>query len=123
MKLLLRIVIISILAYSLPYYLPWWSLAIVSALVGFMIPGSGLNAFISGFLGGGVVWLFLSWQSDAATASIMSEKIVQLFPFKDATYLIILSGIIGAIVAGLSCLTGASFRDLFIKKKKRSFYN
>lgn len=123
MKVVLRILLIGTLAYFAPFVLPWWSLAILAALVGFLIPGHGFNSFISGFLGGGATWLFLAWKIDTETHSVMSTKMVQLFPLSDPIYLVIVSGVIGGLVAGFGAVTGTSFRQIFMKKKSRSLYS
>ena len=123
MKLILRLLIIAILSYFLPYYLPWWSVALISFLAGLVIPGPGLNVFISGFLGVGLIWSYLAWQIDSSTGSILTEKVASLLTLDNSMYLLIATGLIGAIVGGLSCSTGNSFRQIFIKKKPRSLYS
>ncbi len=123
MKILLRIILISAVAYFVPFILPWWTLAFCGMLIGFGIPGHGLNSFISGFLGAGAVWLFLAWKIDMETNSILSDKLVQLFPVDDVIYLIVATGLIGGLIAGFGMLTGTSFRQIFIKKKSRSLYS
>jgi len=123
MKLIFRTLLLGVILFFLPSYFPWWSLVAISFVVGFLIPGPGINAFISGFLGGGISWLLLAWRIDSATSSYLSEKMVGFFPFSDATYLIILAGLIGAIASGTSTLTGNSLRQIFIRKPQRSMYS
>ncbi|MEQ8472535.1 MAG: hypothetical protein RIC35_15190 [Marinoscillum sp.] len=123
MKLIIRIFLIIIVAYFLSFYLPWWSLIVLTFIIGFLIPGHGLNLFISGFLGGGLLWMAYSWYLDTKTQSILTDKIIHLFPFEDGFLLIILSGLIGGLSAGFGCLSGNSFRHLFMKKKTKSFYS
>lgn len=96
---------------------------IAAFLICYLLHGSGFSAFNSGFLGGGIVWLGVSFKIDLDTASIMTEKIVQLFPFSDGTQLIILAGVIGALTTGFSAQAGNSFRQIFIKKVSKSFYS
>lgn len=112
-----------IFTFVLSFYLPWWIIVIVSFLAGFLLYGSGFSVFLSGFLGGGILWLGYAWVLDVKTNAILSEKIVKLFPFSDPFYLIILSGFIGAMMSGLGGLTGNSFRWIFMKKKSKSFYS
>lgn len=123
MKFLLRLLLIIAACYFIPFYTPWWIIFIVSGLVGYFIPGNGFVVFNAGFLGGGLVWLAFAFQLDVETQSIMSEKIVQLFPVSDPTYLIIVAGIIGALSAGFGALTGNSFKQIFLKKKQKSLYS
>ncbi|MEM9328394.1 MAG: hypothetical protein AAGA85_22185 [Bacteroidota bacterium] len=123
MKLLLRLLLIALMTYFLLGFLPWWTMALLAGFAGFLIPGSGLNSFISGFLGGGLVWLYMSWMIDNETQSILTDKMVQLFPIDDTNLLILGTGLLGGLVAGFGALTGTSFRQIFMKKKKRSLYN
>lgn len=123
MKLISRIILIIAFSYLLSLYLPWWILMVVAFIVGFSIPGHGINVFIAGFLGGGLLWMSYAWYIDLKTEAILSNKIVQLFPFQDAIFLLILTGVIGALAGALGALSGNSFRQLFLKKKQKSFYS
>ncbi|WP_258097987.1 hypothetical protein [Marinoscillum pacificum] len=123
MKLIARIILILSVSYLSALYLPWWSLIVVAFLVGFGIPGNGINQFIAGFLGGGLLWMTYAWLIDVQTESILSEKIVKLFPLDDPIFLLVLTGLLGAIAGALGALSGNSFRQLFMKKKQKSFYS
>ena len=123
MKLIARIILIIILSYLLSLYFPWWVLMVVSFVVGFAIPGNGINLFIAGFLGGGLLWMSYAWYIDIKTESILSNKIVELFPFSDSIFLLIITGVIGALAGAFGALSGGSFRQLFMKKKQKSFYS
>lgn len=123
MKLIVRIILIVVLSYLLSIYFPWWVLVIMSFIVGFVIYGGGFTVFLSGFLGGGLLWLSYAWYLDYRTNSILSEKIIHLFPFEDNFFLIIVSGVIGALAGGFGAITGNSFRLLFEKTKSSSYYS
>lgn len=123
MKLILRTLLLGTIILFLPAMFPWWSILIVGLVLGFAIPGPLINTFISGFLSGGFTWLYLAWKIDRDSEAFFSEKMVQLFPFSDPNYLILLTGLIGGMVTGLGTLSGASFRQLFERKKTRSLYS
>ena len=123
MNILFRIILISAIAYFVPFVLPWWSLAFFAMIIGYLLPGHGVNSFISGFLGGGAVWLALAWKFDNDTNSILSNKLVQLFPVDEVIYLVIASGLIGGLISGFGMLTGTSLRQIFITRKSRSLYS
>jgi len=103
--------------------MPWWILILISFVVGFIIYGNGFNVFVSGFLSGTALWLTYAWFLDFMTESILSAKLVLLFPVDESFMLIVVSGIIGGLAAGLGATTGNSLRLLFVKKKKKGFYN
>lgn len=123
MKIFLRIILIALVAYFVPFVLPWWTVAFFAMIIGFLVSGHGLNAFISGFLGGGAVWLILAWKIDDETNSILSSRLIQLFPFNEVIYLIIGTGLVGGLISGFGMVTGTSFRQIFIKRKSRSLYS
>ncbi|RED97539.1 hypothetical protein [Marinoscillum furvescens] len=123
MKLIARLILVMILTYFLSFYMPWWIVFVVTFLTGFIIHGSGINVFIGTFLGAGLVWMLYAWYLDYNTASILSQKVIQLFPFDDPMMLIITSGLVGGLCGGFGGLSGNSFRQLFLKKKQKSFYS
>ena len=123
MKLISRLLIIGVLSYFLPFYLPWWSVALVGFLAGFTLHGPVFNSFVSGFLGTGIVWVAMAWQIDRATSSFLTSQMAQLLTVESSLYVIIITGLLGALVGGLSCVTGNSFRQIFLKKKSRSLYS
>jgi hypothetical protein len=123
MKFILRIILISVICYFTANLLPWWSIAIVAAAVSFLLPGNGFNVWLSGFLGVGLLWMAMAWKVDTESASIMSEKILELFPIDELGLLVIATGAIGGLVGAFSALTGNLFRKMFMKKKKTSYYN
>ena len=123
MKLIARIILIILFTYLLSFVLQWWIIIAISFLVGFALYGNGFNVFISGFLGGGLLWLSYARYLDIKTSAILSEKIVELFPFNDNIFLIIGAGVVGGLCAGLGALTGNSFRLMFVKRKTKSFYS
>jgi hypothetical protein len=123
MKFIIRIILIGVICYFTANLLPWWSIAIVAATVSFLLPGNGFNVWLSGFLGVGLLWMAMAWKVDTESASIMSQKILELFPIKELGLLVITTGAIGGTVGAFSALTGSLFRKLFMKKKKKSYYN
>ena len=123
MKFIIRIILISSLSYLSAMFFPWWGIALVAALVSFLLPDHGFSVFVSGFLGAGLLWMALAWKTDIETASVLSEKIVQLFPVSEVNYLILATGLIGGLAGAFSGLTGSTFRQVFMKKKQKSYYS
>jgi|AntAceMinimDraft_12_1070368.scaffolds.fasta_scaffold05873_3 hypothetical protein len=123
MVFILRLVLIAISCYGLGYIMPWGSIVVAAVVISFFLPGHNFNAFLSGFLGVGLLWMVMAWKFDMESGSNMSTKIIDLFPIDDHILLILATGFIGAIAGGFSAITGNTFRQLFIKKKKQSFYN
>jgi len=57
------------------------------------------------------------------SGSNMSIKMTELFKIDDPILLIVGTGVIGALVGGFAAFIGNSFRQIFIRKKKASFYS
>ncbi len=123
MLFILRLIIISTLTYLMGLIAPWWSAITAAALVAFFLPGNNFNAILSGFMGVGLIWMVLAWKIDVETKSIMSNKMIELFPVDDVNMLIIITAIIGGLAGALGAFSGNSFRQIFIRKKEKSFYN
>jgi len=123
MKLIIRIIAIGAITYFLSPFTAWWTCMIAGFVVSFISPSSGLNAFISGFLGVGLVWMGQAWTLDVSNQSAFSSKIAEIMNLRDSVLLILAAGAIGGITGGFSSLTGKTFRTLFVKSKKGSFYS
>ncbi|MFY0652733.1 MAG: hypothetical protein JXQ96_11895 [Cyclobacteriaceae bacterium] len=123
MIFILRLILIAFACYLAGILMPWWSVILCSIIISFFLPGHSFNAFLSGFLGVGLLWMVMAWKFDMEAGSNMSSKMTEIFKLDDPIYLIIVTGVIGAILGGFSALTGNTFRQVFIKKKKVSFYN
>ena len=123
MKLIIRIIAIGVLTYFLSHFGSWWICMAASFVVCFLLPSSGLNAFIAGFLGVGLVWLGHAWNLDVQNASLFSNKVAEVMQMGEPLILIIISGVVGGLAGGFSAMTGSSFRKIFAKKQKTSFYS
>lgn len=123
MKLIVRIIAISILTYFISPFGSWWICMASAFIVCFISPSSGLNAFIAGFLGTGLVWLGHAWNLDVMNESNFSTKVAEVMQMGEPLILILVSGAVGGLSGGFAALTGTSFRKLFAKKQKTSFYS
>ncbi len=114
MKLISAIFVTAFLAYVIGIYttLPWWSFAVTSFMVALAIPQKPFKAFITGFLGMFILWVVLSVMKDLANEHILSTKVAQILPLGGSyVVLILLTGILGGLVSGLSALAGSYVRQ------------
>ena len=123
MKLIIRLIIIGALTYFLSPLTVWWIAMVVAFLVCYISPSSGLNAFVAGFLGVGLVWMGHAWNIDVTNASAFSSKIAAIMGIGDPILLVFASGLVGGLAGGFASLSGTTFRQLFVKKKERSVYS
>ena len=113
MKFLISILLIALLSFALGLYLPWWSLAIVAFIVAALIHQHAGKSFLSGFLALFLLWGILAFIIDQKNQHILSHKISSLFSLGEGSMLLILvTGLIGGLVAGLAAMSGSYLRTL-----------
>lgn len=122
MKLFLRMILIGVLTYFLSAILPWWILVAISLIVGLVIPGGAFSAFVSGFLGVGITWMAYAWKLDTINQSNFSNLILEIIPLGDSVLLIAITGFLGGILAGFSCMTGSLLRKKSKKNRSSGYY-
>jgi len=119
MKFGVAILLTMIVSFAIGLYLPFWSVALVSFLVALFIYQKPGMAYLAGFLGILLLWASLAWWIDVQNDSILSHRMATLFPLGGSSALLILvSAVVGAIVGGLSALSG-SFLRKYIDSRER----
>jgi hypothetical protein len=114
MKFFVSILLTALLSFALCLFLPWWVIAIAGFAVAFAIPQKAGLSFIAGFLALFLLWAGLSLWMSAANNHLLAHKISLLFIKVDnPMLLIVITGIIGGLVAGFGSLTGRLSRKLF----------
>lgn len=118
MKTIFGIISIAILSFALGIFLPWWSIAIASFVISFVLVQKPLIGFLSGF-----VAIFLLWGLDAYLISnhnghILANRMSQVILKKENPYLlIIITAIIGGLVAAFASLSGSFLRSLINQQR------
>ncbi len=123
MKLIIRLIVIGALTYFLSPISVWWIAMIIAFFVCYISPSSGLNAFVAGFLGVGLIWMGHAWNIDVINKSTFSSTVAEIMQLSDPIFLVFATGLIGGLAGGFASLSGTTFRQLFIKQKKRSLYS
>nr|WKN36384.1 hypothetical protein K4G66_28905 [Tunicatimonas sp. TK19036] len=112
MKFVAKIVLIAGLSYFAELFFPWWSVVICAFLINLLLPTKGFNAFLSGFLGVGLLWLVFAWAINANTNSLLATKVAELFELNKAGLIVALTGVLGGITGGFAALTGSLLRNI-----------
>lgn len=103
----------SILAYGAGYLLPWWGAALAALLVAFVTKQRPMVSAMSGFLGVALLWIAHATWIDVANHHVLSHRVANLLPLDGSSAaLIVVSGIIGGTVGGLSGMSGALLRNV-----------
>lgn len=111
MKFLVATILTALLAFISGLFLPWWGIAITSLLVAVIIHQKAGKAFLSGWLGVFILWAGLAWWIDSKNNHILSKKIASVLPLGGNYLLLILvTGFIGGLVAGLAAMSGSFLR-------------
>ena len=108
MKVVISIIVTGVIAYFAESLGPWWIGAVVAFVVAAIAQLKLGEAFLTGFIGIGIMWGLSAGVIDAANDSILSQRIGQLLGGLSPTLLIVLTSLIGAIVGGVAALSGAS---------------
>lgn len=113
----LTVVFIAICGQLSHFGLPWWMLAPIGALAGWLFrQGAGL-CLLAGFAGGFLLWAGNAYVPDAANEGLLSARIGQLFMGMSRWNTLLLTGCIGGMVSALGCLCGRWGRALFETSK------
>ena len=111
MKFIVSLILMAALSFAACLYFPWWCIAIVCFIVAVLIPQRAGIAFLCGFLALFILWAGLSFWISHNNAHVLAHKIsVVILKKDDPNMLIIVTGLIGAIVAAFAALTGSLLR-------------
>lgn len=109
-----------LLSFAACLYFPWWSIAIVAFIVAALIPQGAGKSFLTGFIALLLLWSGLSFWISNNNDHILAGKISLLILKVNSPYfLILVTGLIGGVVAGFGALTGSFVRK---RKVKRAIY-
>lgn len=123
MKFIAKLVLIAALSYLAEQFFSWWIVAVCAFGVNLFLPTKGFNAFLSGFLGVGLLWLLFAGMIDQRTSGILTEKIAGVMQLNNDFLLVALAGLVGGLVGGMAALTGSLLRNLrHSEDAKGSYY-
>ena len=110
MKFIISILTTAILALLLGLYLPWWSIALAGFIMAILMKQSSGKSFLAGFLGVFLFWGVFAFLQDMNNQHILSAKISALLSMGNNSFLlIVITGVVGGLVAGFAALTASSF--------------
>jgi cell division protein FtsX len=106
MKFALQTLVTLVGCSIVQYFLPWWTMAVIALMAGYVFHNGGTVSFAAGFLGAGALWLMVAYYMDYTTQSILTEKVNKLFPLN----VLVMTPVIGGLVGGFAALTGTLMR-------------
>jgi hypothetical protein len=111
MRFLVSVLMMLLFAWIAGMFLPWYSIALITFLVGLAIPQKLWRSFLAGFLAIFLLWFMLAFWLDTRNEQLLSRKIAELMHLGHASILLILiTAVVGGLVGGFAALSGASLR-------------
>lgn len=119
-----QLILVIAFSYASQFILPWWGVMVGSVLATLLIYNKALSSFFAGFLGLGLLWFYLAYTIDTANQSLLSGKVAALFGLESGFQMVLVTALLGAIIGGISALSGNYFISIFKKTKiNRSPYH
>lgn len=103
------IITIILLGLLVHQFTPWWSIVLVTALVGGIFNEHAGRSFLFGFIGVSLLWGIAAFQIDLANESILSTRMAEIF----GGNMIIITALFGGLLGGMGALTGTLGLRLF----------
>jgi len=113
MKFFTHCIVSALAALLLGPLLPFWGLMVVIGICAALIGGKRITAFLGAGLGMGLVWFALPLWITVRTGSELPARIGAIMGLENPIILIVVTCILGFLIAGLSAWTGNSFRKIF----------
>lgn len=114
MKPQYRILITAAASTILQMFLPWWTSAIVAALVETFFGSRRFLSFLIGFYGVALPWMIGALIIDLQNDSILSDRVLTLFSLPQWPLLaVIVTGLVGGISGGFAAWAGGHVHSLF----------
>lgn len=99
----------------LPLFLPWWSVAIVALVFGYLATNAR-RAFSLASTILALVWGIWAQVYNVANAGLLAGKIGALFGGIGAIHLVLITAAVGGLIGGLFGYLGYSFRQVMSKR-------
>ncbi|HUH32300.1 MAG TPA: hypothetical protein VLZ28_00020 [Daejeonella sp.] len=105
--LFLLILIISLI---LQFFLPWWIIALVAFGMSFWKAQTAGRAFGSGFAAIFLLWVIMGLIYSIPNENLLANRIAEMLTLPASSFgwivILLVSGIVGGLAAGLSALAG-----------------
>lgn len=101
-------------AFILSFLLPWWSIMVAAFVASLLFPLKKSSIFFVPFIAIAVLWIAQSFYLSNGNDFILAKKIAILLPLNGhVTVLILITGIIGGLAAGVSGVFGKQCLNIF----------
>jgi hypothetical protein len=106
----------TILAFIFSLFLPWWSVMLAGFLTALLIPLKRASVFMAPFLAILVFWVIYAFVMSNGNDFTLAKRIAVLLPLGGNAYVLMLvTGIVGGLAAGIAAVFGKQCQ-LVLKK-------
>lgn len=106
-----------VLALILSQFMPWWAVMVAAFATSLFFSLKRSSVFIVPFLAIALLWITQAFWLSNANDFILAKKIAVLLSLNENTYLLILiTGLVGGIAAGVSAMFGKQCLTLLTKR-------
>ena len=98
-------------------FLPWWVIAPLAFICGYFLQQTTFRAFLLGFVSIFMLWGGVAWIIHIRNAAILGTKMAALFQVRFPFILILLTALIGAVIAGISSISGSYLCNILNRTK------
>jgi hypothetical protein len=112
--------IILIASFLLQLVLPWWIIVIIAFVTCGIIGKTGKVALWHPFFAILILWTGMALFKTIPNDNLLVNRIAQLFGLRGWWWILIVTGIIGGFVAGISGFCGYHFRKAVIALKSNT---
>jgi len=112
-KIFTNFIATIIIALLLSQFLPWWSVMLASFITSIIFSLKKSAVFLIPFLAIAIFWMVYAFWLSSSNDFILSKKIAILLPLQGNPYLLILvTGIVGGLAAGIAAIFGKQCASL-----------
>jgi len=110
MKFLTALLLTALCSFIAGLYFPWWSLAVIAFLIALLVHQRAGKAFLAAFIALFLLWGCLALWIDIKNTGILSKRIAELLGVGSSFLLVLITGLVAALVAGFSAMSGSYLR-------------
>lgn len=117
-KNIINFIVTIVLAYVLSLFLPWWSVMVAAFATALFIPLKRVAVFFIPFLAIMIFWFVMSYVLSSGNDFTLAKRIAVLLPLGGNPYVLMLvTGIIGGLAAGITAIFGKQLSLLLARSK------
>lgn len=108
--------IILILTFICSFFWPWWVMAIIALIAGYICNKKPGRSFLTGFAAIFIAWIILALMKSLPNDDVLAKRVATLMQLPNWILLLLVTGFIGGLVGGMAAFSGALIKKAFQSK-------